>query len=165
MLRRKWSVANTATDPITREYQRGKYHCTIDLLFDRFGISCDNFCFYSQNRLTQTSQTGGQRYSDTSPFRIPCHNLTVWGAQRRVLMPYSQILNKAMYKHALAYFAAESMTLKEKCFIILTPKWQVFLSLSPSDLSVWNIHENLWIVSFRCKPKFSLLVKRKSSSF
>ncbi len=31
---------------VTREYQRGKYHCTIDLLFDWFGISCmttDNF--------------------------------------------------------------------------------------------------------------------------
>jgi hypothetical protein len=52
----------------------GKYHCTIDLLFDWFGISCmttDNFCFYLQNRLFQTSQTGGQRYSDTSPFSIP----------------------------------------------------------------------------------------------
>jgi hypothetical protein len=52
-----------------------KYHCTIDLLFDWFGISCmttDNFCFYLQNRLIQTSQTGGQRYSDTSPFSIPC---------------------------------------------------------------------------------------------
>ncbi len=51
-----------------------KYHCTIDLLFDRFGISCmitDNFCFYLQNRLIQTSQTGGQRYSDISPFSIP----------------------------------------------------------------------------------------------
>ncbi len=53
----------------TREYKRGKYHCTIDLLFDWFGISCmttDNFCCYLQNRLIQTSQTGGQRYSDTS---------------------------------------------------------------------------------------------------
>jgi hypothetical protein len=52
----------------------GKYHCTIDLLFDWFGISCmttDNFCFYLQNRLIQTSQTGGQLYSDTSPFSIP----------------------------------------------------------------------------------------------
>jgi hypothetical protein len=30
---------------------RGKYHCTVDLLFDWFGISCmitDNFCFYLQ---------------------------------------------------------------------------------------------------------------------
>jgi len=31
----------------------------------------DNFCFYLQNRLIQTSQTGGQWYSDTSPFSIP----------------------------------------------------------------------------------------------
>jgi hypothetical protein len=35
----------------------------------------DNFCFYLQNRLIQTSQTGGQWYSDTSPFSIPCINL------------------------------------------------------------------------------------------
>ncbi len=59
---------------VRTEYKRGKYHCTIDLLFDLFGISCmttDNFCFYLQNRLIQTSQTGGQWYSDTSPFSIP----------------------------------------------------------------------------------------------
>jgi hypothetical protein len=43
----------------SREYKRGKYHCTVDLLSDWFGISCmtiDNFCFYLQNRLIQTSQ-------------------------------------------------------------------------------------------------------------
>jgi hypothetical protein len=53
---------------------KGKNQCTIDLLFDWFGISCmttDNFCFYLQNRLIQTSQTGGQWYSDISPFGIP----------------------------------------------------------------------------------------------
>jgi hypothetical protein len=53
--------------------KRGKSHCTVDLLFDLYGISCmttDNFCFYLQNRLIQTSQTGGQWYSDTSPFSI-----------------------------------------------------------------------------------------------
>jgi len=51
-----------------------KGDCTVDLLFDWFGISCkttDNFCFYLQNTLIQTSQTGGQWYSDTSPFSIP----------------------------------------------------------------------------------------------
>ncbi len=56
---------------------KGKYHCTIDLLFNWFGISCmttDHFCFYLQNRLIQTSQTGGQQYSDTSTFSIPCSN-------------------------------------------------------------------------------------------
>jgi hypothetical protein len=53
---------------LIREYLRGENHCTIDL-FDWFEISCmttDNFCFYFQNRLIQTSQTGGQWYSDTS---------------------------------------------------------------------------------------------------
>ena len=58
----------------------GNYHCTVDLLFDWYGISCmttDNFCFYLQNRWIQTSQTGGQWYSDTSPFSIPWLN-TLW---------------------------------------------------------------------------------------
>jgi hypothetical protein len=33
-------------------------------------MTTHNFC-YLQNRLIQTSQTGGQQYSDTSPFSIP----------------------------------------------------------------------------------------------
>ncbi len=50
----------------------------VDLLFDWFGIICcttDNFCFYLQNRLILTSQTGGQWYNDTFPFSIPCSGL------------------------------------------------------------------------------------------
>jgi hypothetical protein len=39
-------------------------------------MTTDNFCFYLQNRLIQTSQTLGQLYSDTSPFSIP--DLEVW---------------------------------------------------------------------------------------
>jgi hypothetical protein len=35
-------------------------------------MTADNLCFYWQNRRIQTSQTGGQQYSDTSPFSIPC---------------------------------------------------------------------------------------------
>jgi hypothetical protein len=34
-------------------------------------MTTDNFCFYLQNRLIQTSQKGGQRYSDTSPLVFP----------------------------------------------------------------------------------------------
>jgi hypothetical protein len=37
-------------------------------------MTIDNFCFYLQNKLIQTSQTGGQWYSDTSPFSIPWQN-------------------------------------------------------------------------------------------
>jgi len=35
-------------------------------------MATDNLCFYLQNRLIQTNQTGGQQYTDTSPFSIPC---------------------------------------------------------------------------------------------
>jgi hypothetical protein len=34
-------------------------------------MTTDNFCLYLQNRLIQTSQTGGQQYRDTFPFSIP----------------------------------------------------------------------------------------------
>jgi hypothetical protein len=44
---------------------------SIPVLFDRFGMTTDSFCFYLQNRLLQTSQTGGQQYNDASPFSIP----------------------------------------------------------------------------------------------
>ncbi len=57
-----------------QEYQRVKYHYTVDLLFDSFGISCmttDNIYFYLQNRLIQPTLTGGQSYSPPSPFSIP----------------------------------------------------------------------------------------------
>ncbi len=57
---------------------RRKYHCTVDLLFNWFGFSCMTTDNFLQNRLIQTSQTGGQLYSDTSPFSIPwCHNLII----------------------------------------------------------------------------------------
>jgi len=52
----------------------GEYHFTIDLLFGLFGLVCfaNN---YKNCRLSyswfQTSQTGGQWYSDTSPLVFP----------------------------------------------------------------------------------------------
>jgi hypothetical protein len=34
-------------------------------------MTTNNFCFYLKNRLIQTSQTGGQQYSDTSTLEFP----------------------------------------------------------------------------------------------
>jgi hypothetical protein len=34
-------------------------------------MTADNCRFYLQNRLFLTGQTGGQLYSDTSPFSVP----------------------------------------------------------------------------------------------
>jgi hypothetical protein len=44
-------------------------------------MTTDSFCFYLQNGLIQTSQTGGQWYSDTSPFSIPCTNALAYFAK------------------------------------------------------------------------------------
>ncbi len=48
-------------------------------------MTTNNFCFYLQNRLIQTSQTGGQWYSDTSSFSIPCYNILYNGLDLRIL--------------------------------------------------------------------------------
>ncbi len=66
---------NQEARPLPGNTKRGEHHCTVNLLFDQFGITCmttDNFRFDLQNRLIQTGQTGGQLYSDTSPFSVPC---------------------------------------------------------------------------------------------
>ena len=83
--------------------KRGKYHCTIDLLFVWFGISCmtrDNFCFYLQNRLIQTSQTGGQWYSDTSPF-FPALITTKWVKSTLKLIFLKLISNSLITKYMM----------------------------------------------------------------
>jgi hypothetical protein len=38
-------------------------------------MATDNFCFYLQSRLIQTSETGGQRYSDPPPLVFPGQTL------------------------------------------------------------------------------------------
>jgi hypothetical protein len=44
---------------------------TIQVRLVYHSMATEFFCFYLQNRLIQTSQTGGQWYSDTFPFSIP----------------------------------------------------------------------------------------------
>jgi hypothetical protein len=52
------SPDNLKVKSSSREDYRGKYHCTVDLLFDWFGISCmiiDNF-FSKQNNPNQSNR-------------------------------------------------------------------------------------------------------------
>jgi hypothetical protein len=52
----------------------GQEHCTLNLLFDWFGLVCfsnKNKNCQSSYSWFQTSQTGGQRYSDTPPLVFP----------------------------------------------------------------------------------------------
>ena len=42
------------------------------------------FCFYLLNRLIQTSQIGGQRYSYTSPFGVPWNRMRKHSSRHRI---------------------------------------------------------------------------------
>jgi hypothetical protein len=50
-------------------------------------MTTDNFCFYLQNRLIPTSQTGGQWHSDATPFSIPCLSLRAVNYDSSVMPP------------------------------------------------------------------------------
>jgi hypothetical protein len=54
-------------------------------------LTTDNFCFYLQNKLIQTSQTGGQWYSDTALFCIPYMYYETFYIQNccRIVISYS----------------------------------------------------------------------------
>jgi hypothetical protein len=48
-------------------------------------MTIDNFHFYLQNRQIISGQTGGQRYSDTSPFSVPWYRLQVLSENNRLV--------------------------------------------------------------------------------
>ncbi len=80
MYRRLYKFYSLLKDLLRQGTLKGTYHCTVDLLFGWFGISCmttENFCFYLQNRLIWKDQTGGQLYILTSHFSVPW--LRAWG--------------------------------------------------------------------------------------
>ncbi len=56
-------------------------------------MTADNFCFYLQNRLIQTSQAGGLQYSDTPPFSIPWFNYICRSKKATVLIAPRLFLN------------------------------------------------------------------------
>ncbi len=52
-------------------------------------MTTDKFCFYLQNRLIQTSQIGGQWYSDTFPLVFPGHTERRYADCRGAAQNYS----------------------------------------------------------------------------
>jgi len=84
-----------------REYWRGKYLCTIDLLFDWFGLVCfanKNINCQLSYSWFQTSQTEGQWYSDTSPFSIPWLSYSL-----KILRKTWQLENRRYVKDVMWY--------------------------------------------------------------
>jgi hypothetical protein len=112
----------------------GKYHCTADLLFDWVGIGCmtpNNFCFYMQNRPIQTSQIGGQWYSDTSPFSIPC----LEARKAAVAMPKSAHLKTAESNAKLIKVRQHAKVEKEGAKTFRLP------DISSNNKEVYNVRK------------------------
>jgi len=76
---------------------QGEVSRTVDLLFDWFGLVCfankNKNCQLS-NSWFQTSQTGCQWYSDTSPFSIPCSSWFVCRSKESYQISVNRKLNK-----------------------------------------------------------------------
>ncbi len=102
-------------------------------------MTADNFCFYLQNRLIQTSQTGGQWYSDTSPFSIP------WLDHLEIRLQWL-----SWKKNCSTYWGAEYLKLYWHCLSFFLQKCLPFLStfLEFTSRETWLCHQeiNLFIL-------------------
>ncbi len=92
-------------------------------------MTTDNFCFYLQNRLIQTSQTGGQQYSDTSLFSIPCLNsdqnitdLTLLIKVTLAKLNQSSLAFVSICKHLFYFFVNTPLNIILKIVIIVNLK-------------------------------------------
>ncbi len=94
-------------------------------------MTSDNFCFYLQNRLIQTSQTGGWQHSDTSPFSIPWIESYVEGSSEEVNK--IKILKKKLegYRNCVKLFTI----IKLQKYLVIS-KMASFRSLF--SLIMWN---------------------------
>jgi hypothetical protein len=82
--------------------------------------SADNFCFYLQRRLIQTSQTGGQQYSDTYPFSIPWLLTSVQQAAAFLIRRYNHP-SLTFTCNDTAQEGSRNITLGATTFSITTP--------------------------------------------
>jgi hypothetical protein len=90
----------------------------------------NNLCFYFQNQLIQTSQTGGQQYSDTSPFRIP------W---------LDHCGSDCQWQNTQAYRDTETIT-AVKSFTIESPAQK--LECDMEKLKSLEIYKRWWYITF-----------------
>ncbi len=113
--------ANKTFQGQTREYLRGKYHCTVDLLLGWFGIVCfankNKNCHLSYSWF-QTSQAGGQWYSDTSPFSILWTN-TLTSLPREIIRKFCNIDTRSDAH-------VDQETQHAACPVLLGQKWSKY---------------------------------------
>ena len=84
-------------------------------------MTTDNFCFYLQNRLIQTRQTGGQQYSDTCPCSIAWPNYDF--AELIIRLRFFKPNHNILVEHPLAGKACQKNDISivpiwlEKCIL------------------------------------------------
>ncbi len=85
-------------------------------------MTTDKFCLYLQNSLIQTSQTGGQWCSDTSPSSIPWLGLGEEPALERCTLRRS---NQAGFIQTVTYLGVFAIVSDDEKSITLTPEGEL----------------------------------------
>ncbi len=123
-------------------------------------MTTDNFSFYLQNRLIQTSQTGGQRYSDTSPFSIP------WS-----IYPFTYLyINPYLQCRPLSFSSQFSLSLSLSLTHTHThTHWHARTFCLRSKSASLHVHPHSFLSQFSLShtlacPHFSMHSKRSSFS-
>ncbi len=94
------------------------------------------FCFYLQNRLIQYSQTGGQLYSDTSPFSIPWLGRLLWLVLTNTLTFKYCRKSLLYYAHCFIPFYVRNL----RMFVISWSvcHWQIFPTFMGKPRRQWS---------------------------
>jgi hypothetical protein len=98
------------------------------------------FVFYLQNRLIQTTQTGGQQYGDTSPFSIP------W-----IMLPLPLLSMYLQHKFKWSYLCRSTQGCKFGVFVVWD-NWQFCQRILKGKVSLYH-WPPVWLVwiSLFCK--------------
>ncbi len=113
-----------------------------------------NFCFYLQNRLIQTSQTGGQWYSETSPLVFPGESSSLKVSFTRSSILYqikmtSQKFNSLMQNLPCKWVFNLTPDIKFKIFFLLFYCFMINLArqisetefiVSPAPSGTWGLY-------------------------
>ncbi len=139
-----------------------------------------NFCFYLQNRLIQISQTGGQWYSDTSPFSIPWSILlplfypgvNFTNILRAAFAPKSfcQKITNPNFKHIKAAKKLSYEKSARKILVKLTPGRLIFLLTCWKKAHFWPFTPNasrvwIWTLKLEILIHFFCLCATLTSHF
>jgi len=105
-------------------------------------MATDNFCSKLPNRLIQTSQTGGQLYSDTSPFSIPFFKYYPWKTLKSNIFLVVASLKYHLHARSSARFSQLSL-----CFWFrILMRFQSLLKakrIAKSHSKIWRVNEPL----------------------